>query len=80
MTTSLMKSNISGERSNPLAKILIIYYIIPHNLSYSVRNVVHRLNPSHHIVCFELFGNTLLLFELLYKAVIHLGCSDINIV
>ena len=57
-----------------------IDYLYIYNLSCLICDVVHCLYPSHHIGCFELFGDTLLLFELRNKTVIHLCCSDINIV
>ena len=57
-----------------------IYYLGVYNFYCLFCDIVHCLYPSHHIVCFELLCNTLLFFELLHKAVIHLGGSDINIV
>ncbi len=59
--------------------VLPINDFLEDDLLCCISNIVHALHPSHLILCFQLFGNTLLYCHLLYKTVEHFSCPVVHL-
>ena len=57
-----------------------VNHFVINNFACLVGDIIHRLHPSHHIVCFKLFGYALILCKLFDQSAIHFLCSDVYLV